>query len=435
MSKEKLNIIYTAKDIEQYFSGKLSGAQMHEMEKAALDDPFLAEAMEGYEGMKGVDWNSQLVAVRRQVAEAGSVAKVIPMHRSTGKWWKIAAAILLLAGGTVLTFILTKDKPGDKPGEKIAKTFPTSSDPVTIKDNTAIKPEIKTEQPALSPTKEKSTTASGSNTQNELPVKKDNDLVHQGKARLQEPSKNDDLIDSVKNKRSFASTINPPPPLANNNASDKNKDIVKQNIADKELQLNHSFAAQVVAPDNSPLPFSNISIKSENFGTYADVKGNFRLISTDTVLVIEVRSVGYLPRTFSLRSSLAQNKIVLLEDEVAIKDKMVIQNSDLGNTRKSRRARLVMDSVVNAEPADGWENYNTYVANNIDIPEDLLKKGLHGEVGISFDIQADGAITNIRVDKSLGNDYDEAAKRLIEQGPQWKVKKGKKTSAKVKVQF
>ena len=39
---------YSAADIQRYVQGKLSAAEMHAMEKAALDDPFLADAMEGY---------------------------------------------------------------------------------------------------------------------------------------------------------------------------------------------------------------------------------------------------------------------------------------------------------------------------------------------------------------------------------------------------
>jgi tetratricopeptide (TPR) repeat protein len=34
--------------LEKYFSGKLSAQKMHELEKAALDDPFLLDAMDGY---------------------------------------------------------------------------------------------------------------------------------------------------------------------------------------------------------------------------------------------------------------------------------------------------------------------------------------------------------------------------------------------------
>ena len=48
MSEEKNIINYTAADIQKYWNGKLSAAEMHAMEKAAMDDPFLADALEGY---------------------------------------------------------------------------------------------------------------------------------------------------------------------------------------------------------------------------------------------------------------------------------------------------------------------------------------------------------------------------------------------------
>jgi len=442
MSSNRSNTIYTAADIEKYLSGKLSNPQMHEMEKAALDDPFLAEAMEGYEGMKGKNWNTTLAALRQQIAESNAEAKVIPMHRSTGRWWKTAAAVLVLGGGAVLTYILTKDKPGDKPVQELAKTVPVKDPPKTTVDTTSGNAVI-TDPITTSQIKEKTTVANAPGAKTKPAAREENNIVSApGREDSDDLIKNDKPVSTAPEKS--RSTVTPPP-INNSNAANE---IVKQNnIADvakrqeqnvlekKEPQPNYNFIAQVVTPDNSPLPFSNISIKSENFGTYADVKGNFRLVSTDTVLTIEVRSVGYVPKIYILRSDQAQNKIVLQEDNVAANEKGFVQERDMGNATRTRRATLLRDSIVNAEPADGWENYNTYIANNVDIPDEILKKGLHGEVGITFDINPDGAITNIRVDKSMGNDYDEAAKRLIQQGPQWKVKKGKNSSARIKVKF
>ena len=39
---------FTADDIEKYHKGVLSAKEMHDLEKAAMDDPFLADALEGY---------------------------------------------------------------------------------------------------------------------------------------------------------------------------------------------------------------------------------------------------------------------------------------------------------------------------------------------------------------------------------------------------
>ena len=46
--EERKNIVYTAVDLQRYHSGTMSEAEMHALEKAALDDPFLSEALEGY---------------------------------------------------------------------------------------------------------------------------------------------------------------------------------------------------------------------------------------------------------------------------------------------------------------------------------------------------------------------------------------------------
>lgn len=453
---------YGAGDIEKYFSGKLSASQMYEMEKAALDDPFLAEAMEGYEGMSSKEWEKQLAAVRKQVEESGSEAKVIPMHKSTSnKWWKTAAAVLVIGSGATLTFILTKNKPEERSSPEIAQNVTTApASPAT--NNDSISPSVtESAQNAPVPSKEKEASANGTIAQVNTQTNGDDALnLKQYKAVVQDTTKST-LADIVVSGRQQPS-LSPPVTVTssgNSNAvpaeekmiaMDKDKEGAKQNnteadllkkqtnaaaVNKKEQVVNNFFNAQVVAADNSPLPFTNISVKSENFGTYADVKGNFRLVSPDTILNVEVKSVGYASRTFQLRSSQPQNKIVLLEDETAIREKTVIQSKDISSAKRSRKASISSDSLVNAEPADGWENYNTYVANNIHIPDELTKNEFHGEVELSFDVKANGTISNLRVNKSMGEAYDEAAKRLIMEGPQWKVKKGKRSSASVKVKF
>ena len=111
---------------------------MHQMEKAALDDPFLAEAMEGYGGMSDKEWEKQLALVRQQMAETATGAKVIIMRRSAGSWWKAVAAILVIGAGTALTFFLiTNNKTQEKAGPQIAKVETNSSpDAPAVQDNT-----------------------------------------------------------------------------------------------------------------------------------------------------------------------------------------------------------------------------------------------------------------------------------------------------------
>ena len=465
MSRENNYINYTAADIEQYLDGKLSPMQRHAMEKAALDDPFLAEAMEGYEAMQGQDWKEQLAVLRNDIAGKGAVAKVIPLHKSNNNWKKAIAAILILSAGATLIYTFTDNKAEETINPQVAQNIAVAkaSDSVTRTEA----------QPSPSVTASLNPTASGAKddvSANHGPVAAlvtqsnsghaDQYITDPNAPQLRSTTSTPAAVYDKEEKTAAAPPVVNPAPLQQADvprmeefADAKRKASARQdndmfnrqqagilsnqpqgNLAKKEAALNNFFTAQVVGTDNTPLPFTNISIRKDNFGTYADAKGVVRLVSTDSILQVEVKSVGYQPRTFTLRNNQAQAKIILQEDEVAFKDRTVVGTGKTTNQR-SRRATLLTDSVVNVEPADGWDNYNTYVANNLDIPDDALKRELHGEVEISFDVKSNGTISNIRVNKSLGAGYDEAAKRLILEGPQWKVKKGRKTSARVKVQF
>jgi hypothetical protein len=66
LSEEKKYKNYTAADIEKYHRGLLSPAEMNELEKAALDDPFLADALEGY-GATMVNVSSDLSELEKKI--------------------------------------------------------------------------------------------------------------------------------------------------------------------------------------------------------------------------------------------------------------------------------------------------------------------------------------------------------------------------------
>lgn len=463
MSENKHTIIYSAEDIQQYLSGKLSPLQMNAMEKAALDDPFLAEAIEGYEAMPTGDWEAALTATRQQFAARESGAKIIALPRRKNNWLKIAAAILLIGGTATLAYFSFSKKESVQIAKADPVSFPDSNHDTVIPETPAVKviPVIPGEKATEKNTVQKNTAQPDITSDSE----KDKAFVYQPA-----PAKAEELIVPEKSGRSIYDgtkysdagvtykQVPAAPPIVSlkntanaaensyyrslNKANSGGLDYTFDKTAGyqkaenkKELPFNHSFTAQVMGADNTPLPFANISIKSENFGTYADAKGNFRLAAADSVLTVEVKSVGYIPRIYTIKSNLVQNKITLVEEDIAAKENTVVNGYATAKAKVSRRATLVKDSVINVEPADGWDNYNTYVTNNIEIPDDIITNNIHGQVELSFDVTENGKITNIKVDKSLCNNCDEVARKLIEQGPQWKVKKGKKGKGKVTLQF
>src|SRR5450432_2429055 len=108
---------FTAADIEKYHKGLLSAKERHGLEKAALDDPFLADALEGY-AVAGVDIPGDIAELKRRLAERAEGAKIIPLNktrRTAFPLLKVAAMIIVIAGAGLLVyqFAFTKKSPGN----------------------------------------------------------------------------------------------------------------------------------------------------------------------------------------------------------------------------------------------------------------------------------------------------------------------------------
>jgi hypothetical protein len=100
---------YSFQDIERYLQGKLSPAEMHALEKAALQDPFLADAIEGYEAAELSTVENDLTEIKGRLQVEDEGTKVVPI-RFIKPWWKIAAMIILIAGAGTLGWKLLFDQ-------------------------------------------------------------------------------------------------------------------------------------------------------------------------------------------------------------------------------------------------------------------------------------------------------------------------------------
>lgn len=92
------NRSYTLTDIEQYLLGRLSPAEMHAMEKAALQDPLLADAIEGYRGSGMHIARAHLQEIQQQLLQQKDRATVVKGHFTAKRWWRAAAVVITLAG-------------------------------------------------------------------------------------------------------------------------------------------------------------------------------------------------------------------------------------------------------------------------------------------------------------------------------------------------
>jgi hypothetical protein len=115
MAEQNTHINYSAEDIERYLKGKMSAKEMHDMEKAALQDPFLADAIEGFVNSSFEESRKHLDEITAVLQTKKDETKVVPLPLKSFYWWRIAAIVILVAGiGTVSWYIIGSNNAADK---------------------------------------------------------------------------------------------------------------------------------------------------------------------------------------------------------------------------------------------------------------------------------------------------------------------------------
>lgn len=74
-----------------------------------------------------------------------------------------------------------------------------------------------------------------------------------------------------------------------------------------------------------------------------------------------------------------------------------------------------------------------YLSENLEYPVIARENGITGRVILSFVVEKDGGITDVKVLRGIGGGCDEAAKEVVENMPKWNP--GKQRGRPVRVQF
>ena len=89
-----------AAEIEAYLVGNMSAAEMHHLEKAMLDDPFLADAVEGLALIESSTKRQHVLnAIRKQLGIAETKKTVVTFNYQR---YAAAAAVILMFGAVFL---------------------------------------------------------------------------------------------------------------------------------------------------------------------------------------------------------------------------------------------------------------------------------------------------------------------------------------------
>ena len=403
MSKEEKHF-YSAKEIQLYHEGKMTSGQRHAIEKAALEDPFLADAIEGFTYTTTPE--ADIIELEKRLERKQGKTKVISIYSLNAKWLRIAAFFLLLAGcGWLIYETALNNNNADIAMTQMSDTSKNISLQTT--------PNLRT-----------------GNTQ----AKGDTSTTSTSAEITQKTTKGNEII----NDKNTSSPVQPQPQNRNSIAvkheagSITSKPATDSNNTVASAESASDMAALVSAPGlkkviqgrvvngaGNPLPFATITYQNNMIATTTDVNGKFSLPVTDTIVNATIAAIGYQQGRMNLNAeSNTEQKIVMKESNESLQEVVVTALAQRQNKKAKLNLPVLEESRL--KPGVGWVNFNQYVAKNMKRPKEENNVISKGVVSLVFSIDKKGKPINIQIEKTFSPAYDKEAIRLLQEGPVWK---------------
>jgi len=459
---------YSAADIRRYLQGKMSPHDMHAMEKAALDDPFLADAIEGMQqALQEHDETlvtGQLQELQQQLAErtaeSNKKSRVIAI-----RWWQVAAAAAVLVIGSIWLYTLNTDSEN-----KSALAVVTSKKEEVKQDEKAVVPtpsENKTNTTKTDSVAEPSASIALAEEDRRATVYKEREQVVRTvppqpapKARVALNKKNDTAYyfgnamaaqpvteEKAKPQRDVAAASQAPEvakAAKNESEADGLMEVItipkkdspaKVTVKAANNNLSGFVKGRVTDQNNNPLANAYVQLPNANNNNnfVTDRSGYFKIpVSADTAVDVSVNMAGYAQQNVRLQNNDAMNRIQL-KPAIASRYDEARRMSLAKKIIEAKKNYPNATTQQNAEPVNGWFSYDQYLEKNKKIP--VSNPNLTGDVVVSFEVNKKGNLSAFKINQSLAKAYDDEAIRLVKQGPAFKLLKGRKARITVIVRF
>ena len=138
-------------------------------------------------------------------------------------------------------------------------------------------------------------------------------------------------------------------------------------------------------------------------------------------------------------------QINIVEDDVEVEDDLMIDAEADETTEMDEYIPIEIDeeileeapifTVVESMPEfpNGMKELYIYLGNNIKYPVMAKESGIQGKVYVTFVVEKNGSITDVKVLRGIGGGCDEEAIRVVAAMPKWKP--GKQRGKPVRVQY
>ncbi|TFF33540.1 energy transducer TonB [Mucilaginibacter psychrotolerans] len=428
MDKQRPNIL----QIQKYLNGELDAKAMHQLEREAQHDPFLMDALEGYQMAAGnQQTNLDMLAKRLRERTGKKPSRIIP--------WTTIAIAAGVVGFMVVVGLLYKGN-DDAIQPKVAEvklvlkpqtdTTGTTTAIARLKANDLAK--LQVDKKALNPALRNGPTTMAT----DKVILNKRVAVSSGDASLAEVAMSPPLAAKADSGRMpldemiigaisapKTDTVDMPLTVA------IKKRAISQPLPGKADGVNTEpkrptsaydlnkylpgYFPNTVANNNNVLPVPGITAKADNKATTALTNNANGIYASPTSSQNLPLQIGY--------SGFANLKTNANADSVNIaglNTKLPAINNSVANNAAITRNTVDDEDTdpTTAHPAKGWMVFRVYIAKNSYLPAGEKP----GVVEVKFTVAADGKLSNINITQSLNAATDKKAIALITNGPKWK---------------
>lgn len=439
---------YGMEDIQRYLSGNMSSREMHEIEKAALNDPMLADALDGYKNADAKTTGQHLNEIKAWVFKEQVLDSPIPAPARPGaaKWWRWSAAATTLGIVAFATWFFLNFNTGVKNSE-IAQNLPKS--------------EATTENSSLA-----APTETGSQTKELPPQEKEIVPPTMVKPPQVKPVSLPPTKTEEANPASIAGANEQfQSQKTENNASQKKDatNLLQDNISDFATENQETKEKKIASRDanrentNQPItlrgqgtaknsntnyfrgwiqdqngqPISGASILINNKGITSDPAGRFMIPATDSIVDASVSAIGFQLKQIALVKGRVTN-VVLSPSNSQLNEVVVV-----GYGSKQKRLAepagspvLVQQATNAAQPKGGWNSFYKWLYKKSGIEQKNATHNLILKIGFINETPKNFTIVQTP-DTTLAKRVIE----LIKKGPAWEnTEPGKDVEITLKVQ-
>ncbi len=432
---------YSAADIGRYIEGSMTKQEMRAIEVAAMDDPFLADAIEGYreayergEKEKLFPYLNTAKAYSNTIAEKKiTTTVVVPLLRRKIFQYAVAAVVVLGSGWYIFNLSQTKDvlppevnTQKDEPAPSVAVTDSARIQPqnqaAIAKDDavkpTNIDPGKKEDIATLEKTNGNIASDAFSNTKPEQKnedYKNDDDRKDLSAAVAPGESKPVVREEATAAKKAIASET-----IVKNDSFAFVTDESIKNPAALGFTTSKTLSGKVVDKEKYPLDNITIQVKGTKSAVTSDEMGRFDIKAPDTASTLVASGPGYRTKEFKAGTNTSKMELELDAIENNLQEVVVSGYATSKRKAASKSATvIVLDmDTADAAPVSGWDNFTKYVNENKQVKKEQPKV----KIVLSFEVDDTGHPDNIDIIESAGKDYDKEAIRLLKAGPIWKKK-------------